>query len=151
MSVTRRDVVASHALSDAFTTRVQKYRSLFAAVWRRRCQAASLGCKTPFLHVGFNKDETHLSKVHVHLTRPLGAHGGKEVLCLETVRHIIELFAIASEEDCSSARPVANADDVSLDVCGTVCGRGEGLVVATITVRAVCDRRLVIACMTVNI
>ena len=87
----------------------------------------------------------------MHLTRPLGAHSGEEVLCLETVRHIIELLAVASEEDCSSARPVTNADDVSLDVCGTVCGRGERLVVATIAVGAVCDGGLVLACVTVNI
>jgi hypothetical protein len=134
MSITCRDVVASHALPDAFAARVQKDRSLFATVRGRRSQAASLRSKTPFLYVGLNENESHLSKINVDLARSLCADCREEVLSLESVCNVVKLLAITCEKDCSCARPVPNSDNVSLNVSWSVSGRCEGLVVTSVAV-----------------
>lgn len=151
MSITRRNIVTSHAFPDAFTARVQENRALFAPVWRWWSQAASLWGESPFLYVGFNENESHLSKVDMHLTRSLGADRGEEVLSLESVCNVVKFLAIASEENRSSARSVTNSNDVSLNICGPVSGRCEGLVVASITVGSVRDRGLVVACTLISL
>lgn len=139
------DVVAAHAFSYAIATRVQKYRSLFAAIrwWRRK--AASLWCETPFLDVGLDENEAHLTEIDMYLARSVCSNRGKEVLCFETVCDIIELLAVASEEERSSPWSVADANDISLYVSWTVCGGCEWLVVSSIAIRAVGDGRLVVA------
>jgi hypothetical protein len=134
MTKTRLDIVAAHAFSDAVATRVQKNRALFAAVRWWRSQAASLWCETPLLHVGLDKDESHLSKVDVHLTGSVCADRRKEVLSLQAVRDIVELLAIASEKESAGPWSISNANDVSLDKSRAVCGGVEGLIVSSVSV-----------------
>jgi hypothetical protein len=134
MSITCRDVVASHAFPDALASRVQKNRSLLTAIWRRGSQAASLRGKAPFLHIGLDEDESHLSKVDMNLARSLSADRGEEVLRFETVCDIVQFLAVTGEEDGTSARPVPDSYNITLDICGTVSGRCEGLVVASVAV-----------------
>lgn len=64
--------------------------------------------------------------------RPVGADGGEEVLGFEAVGDVVELLAVAGEEEGSGAGAVADADDVALDVGRAVGGRCEGLVVAAL-------------------
>ena len=84
------------------------------------------------------------------LARALSANRREEVLSLESMCNIVEFLAIASEEKGSSARPVSNSDNVSLNVSGSVCGRCEGLVVASVAVGSVGDRGLVVTCMSIS-
>lgn len=137
MSIACRDVVASHAFPDAISARVQENRSLFAAVRRWGSQAASLWGEAPFLYVCFDKDEAHLSKVDMYLARTLSANRRKEVLRLETMCNIIELLAVASEKNCPSSRPVADSDNVALDISWSVSGGCKRLVVASVAVGSV--------------
>jgi hypothetical protein len=137
MSITCRNIVASHAFPDTLAARVQENRSLFAAVWWRRSQTASLRGQAPLLYVGLNEDKSHLPKVDMDLAWTLGADRRKEVLCFETVCDIIKFLAVAGEEDRPSARPVSDTDNVALNICGSVSGRCEGLVVASVAVRSV--------------
>jgi len=96
----------------------------FAAIRRRRSQTARHRRKTPFLDIGLNEHEAHLAEVDVHFTGTGGADGGEEVWVLERVRYVFELAAIAGEEDGSSARAIAYADDVADDIGWSVgrCG-----------------------------
>ena len=137
MPITRRNIVASHPFPDSFASRIQKNRSLFAAVRWGRSQATCLWGKTPFLYVGFNEDESHLSEVDMYLTRSLSANRGKEVLSLESMRNIVEFLAVTGEEDCSCARSVTNSNNIALDVGRSVSRGCEGLVVAPIAVGSV--------------
>lgn len=60
---------------------------------------------------------------------------------------VVELFAVAREEDCAGAGTVADADDVALVVGGRICCAIEGLVVAAVAGRGVRDRVLMPACI----
>lgn len=137
MSIACRNIVASHAFSNAFATGVQENRALFAPVGRWRCQAASLRSKTPLLHVGFNENESHLSEIDMHLARSLSTDGREEVLSLEAMCNIVKFLAVAGEENGSGAGPVANSNDVSLDICWSISGGCERLVVASVAVGSV--------------
>lgn len=66
----------------------------------------------------------------MHGARAVCADSGEEVLGFETVGYVVELFAVASEEDGARAGAVANSYNVALDVGGAVGGRCEGLIVA---------------------
>lgn len=61
---------------------------------------------------------------------PAGADGGEEVLRFQAMGYVVELLAIAREEDGAGAWTIADADNVALNVFRAVGGRGEGLVVA---------------------
>lgn len=82
----------------------------------------------------------------MHGSRPVGTNGREEVLRSKAVGDIVELLAVASEEDGSAARPVAHANDVTLDIGRSVGSWGEGLVVSSVAGRLVRNRRLVEAC-----
>tara|TARA_R110002003_G_scaffold2062_8_gene23977 strand:- start:3159 stop:3449 length:291 start_codon:yes stop_codon:yes gene_type:complete len=93
-----------------------------------------LWCKTPLLDVGFDENKSHLAEIDVYLARSIGADCGKEVLCLEAVRDVIELLAVACEEERAGARAVTDANDVSLNVGWTVSCGYERLVVSSVAV-----------------
>lgn len=73
----------------------------------------------------------------MHVARAVGADGGEEVLRLEAVGDVVELFAVAGEEDGARAGAVADSYNVALDVGGAVGGRCEGLVVTAGTGRGI--------------
>ncbi len=66
-------------------------------------------------------------------TRSVGADGGEEILSFEAVDDIVEFFAIAGKEDGAGSGTVADADDVTLNVFGTIVCWCEGLVEAAVT------------------
>jgi hypothetical protein len=50
------------------------------------------------------------------------------------VHHVFEFLAIAREEDCSCTRAISDADDIALNIFGSVTCAGKGLIVAAETV-----------------
>lgn len=118
----------------------QENAALFGAIRRRRSETAGHRSQTPFLDVGLDKYEARLAQVDVHGGRAVGADSRKEVLRLEPVHNLVELLAVAGEENGAGPRPVANADDVALDEARAVGGLVEGLVVMAGAVGVVCDR-----------
>lgn len=121
----------THALSDAFSSPFQENTTLLTSVrWRRR-QRARHGRQSPFLHVCLDEDEPHLPKVHVHLARAISSDRREEVLGFQAVCDVLELLAVASEENRSRSRSVANTNDITLDVRRAVRVCGERLVEPT--------------------
>ena len=134
---------ASSSARNPSPTGLEQDAALFTAVWWRRCQTACCGCQPPFLDVGFDEDKATLPEIDVHGAGSVGADSRKEIRCFEAVRHIVELLAIASEEDRAGAWSVADSDNISLHVLGTVGDGVEWLVVAPMTAGLVGDRHLV--------
>lgn len=66
-------------------------------------------------------------------TRPVGAHGGKEILALQIVGKLIQALPIACEEDGACAWLIAYANDIALDVGRAVWCWGKGLVKPSVT------------------
>lgn len=116
----------------ALSSGLEEYTSLLAAVRGRRGQTARHGCQPPLLDIRLDEDEARLAEVDVDGARAVGADGGEEVRCLEAVGDVVELLAVAREEDGAGARAVADADDVALNVGRSVGGGSEGLVVAAL-------------------
>jgi hypothetical protein len=73
----------------------------------------------------------------MYLTGSVRANCREEVLGLEAMCNIVELFAITGKEERSSPWSVSDANDVSLNISGTVGGRCEGLVVSSVSIRHV--------------
>lgn len=146
MSKTGRDIVACHAFSYPFSTAIQQDGALLAAIWGWRSQTARHGCQTPLLHVGLNKNETHLTEIDVHLARPVSANSGEEILRFKTMCYVVQFFSIAREEDGACSGPISDADDITLYVCRTVCCGRERLIVSTGAMRCVRYRGLVESC-----
>src|SRR4051794_35007330 len=78
---------------------LEKNASGFRSVRRRRSQRACHRGKTPLLHICLDEHETGLTEIDVNNARPVRADGWEEVLGLEAVHDIIQLLAIACEED----------------------------------------------------
>jgi hypothetical protein len=112
--------------------RLEKYAPLLRAVRGRGRQGTRDGRETPLLDVGLDEHEAGLAEVDVHAAGPVGAHGGEEVLVLEAVADVLELLAVAGEEDGARAGPIADAYYVALDIGGPVRGWGKGLVVPAV-------------------
>lgn len=129
----------------AVGARFQQNTTLLRSVRRRRREASGSGSQTPFLDIGLDEDETGLTKVDVDHGRTVGANSGEEVLRLETVDHLLELLAVASKEDGTGSRAVANTDNIALHQLGAVGSRAKGLVVATGSGRLVPNRELVVS------
>ena len=119
--------------------RLQENTALLAAVWRWRCEAAGHRRKAPLFDVCFYKDKSTLPKVDVYRTRPVSADRWEEILGLKAMRHIIQFLAVAREEYCSCARPITDANNVTLYILGSVWGWGERLVIPSVTAGCVCD------------
>ena len=134
MSKTR--IVALTRLS-AFSPCFQKNTPLLAPIRRWRRKTACHGGQTPFLDIGLYEDEATLAEVDVDRTWTIGSDGGEEILRLETMDNVVELFAVACEEDGASSGSVADAHNVALDVFGPIEGRDKGLVIATVAARGV--------------
>jgi hypothetical protein len=83
------EIVTAHTLPYTLATTFQKDGALFAAIRRWRCEAARHWCKTPLLHIRFNENKSHLTKVDVHLARSVGANRREEVLRLQAVCDIV--------------------------------------------------------------
>ena len=76
----------------------------------------------------------------MHGSWPVGTNSREEVLRPEAVDYIVELLAVASEEDGSAARSVAHAYNVSLDIRRCVGRWIEGLVVSPVAGRLIRNR-----------
>ena len=73
----------------------------------------------------------------MHGTRSVGAHGWEEVLRLEAMYNIFELFSIPGEEDSPGSWSIAQSYNVALNILRTIVSRGEGLVVSAVSRRQV--------------
>lgn len=143
MCVSRGNV--THAFTHSFSPALEENAALLASVrWRRR-QRTSHWRQSPFLYIGFNENKAHLSKIHVHLARTIGADGRKEVLRLEAMRDILELFAVARKENGASSRAIPYSNDVALNIGWSIGCTSKGLVKSPGAMRSVCNRSLVIA------
>lgn len=111
-----------------FPTRLEQDAALLAAIRRRRRKAASHGCQTPLLDIGFDKDKAGLSEVYMHDARAVCADRGEEVGCLEAVSDVFQLLAVARKENSSSPWPVSNTYHVALNNAGSVRSRSKGLI-----------------------
>lgn len=107
-------VYALRDLSRTLATRLKENAALLAAVRWGRSQAARHGGQAPFLDIAFNKDEPHLTKVDMDRTRAVGPDGREEVLGAIVVGHILQLLAVAGEEDGPGPGSVANANHIAL-------------------------------------
>ena len=90
--------------------------ALLAAVRWRRGETACHGRKTPLLDIRFDKDEAHLAKVDLYVAGAVGADCREEVLRLEPVSNIVELLAVAGEEDSTASWPIAYSDYITSNV-----------------------------------
>lgn len=88
--------------------------TLLAAIWGRWSEAARHWCQPPFLDIRLDEDKAHLPKIDMHSAWPVCAYSWEEILCLQAVDKLFELFAIPSEEDGAGSWPVAYSDDVAL-------------------------------------
>lgn len=122
-----------------FAARIEEDATLFAAIRRRRREAASHRRKTPFFYVSFDEDEARLSKVNMDSAGSVGTNGGKEVVGFQPVGYILELFAVACEEDGSCSRSISNADNVALYIGWSVGGSIERLIISSMATRRVCN------------
>ncbi len=134
----------------AFSAGFQEDAALFAAVWRWGREAAHHGRQTPFLDVRFDEDEAHLPEVDVHRARTVGADGGEEVLRLQPVCDVVQLFTVAGEEDGPHAWPISDPYDIPLHVLRSVIGGGERLIEASVAVGRIGYGGLVPASKNVN-
>jgi hypothetical protein len=101
-------------LTNALSATLEENAALFTAVWWWGCKTASHRSKPPLLNIGFNKDKAHLAEIDLDVARAVGSDCREEVLRLETMCDIFQLFPVASEEDGSGTRSVAYSDNVSL-------------------------------------
>ena len=62
---------------------------------------------------------------------------GEEILGFQSMGDIIQLFAIASEENTARPGPIPNSDDIALDVFRAIIGSSEWLIVPPLTGRKV--------------
>lgn len=77
----------------------------------------------------------------------IGADGGEEVVAVEADVGVLELLAVAGEEDGAGAWAVADAENVAFGEGRAVRGGSEGVGVGLEAVgREVADRVLVPAC-----
>jgi hypothetical protein len=116
---------------------------LFAAIRRRRRKTTSHGGKTPFLDIGFDEDESRLSKINVYCAGAIGTDCWEEVLRFQAVGYIFELLAIAREENSTCAWAVSYTDNITLNVCRCVVRGSKWLVVSSMATGCVCNRILV--------
>lgn len=130
----RLTTTARSSVRRAFPAGFQEDAALFAAVWRWGCEAAHHGGQTPFLDVRFDEDEAHLPEIDVHRARTVGADGGEEVLRLQPVCDVVQLFPVTSEEDGPHARPISDPYDIPLHVLRSVTGGSERLIEASVAV-----------------
>jgi hypothetical protein len=84
-----------------------------------------------------------LAEIDVDDTWTVGSDCREEVLRLETMRDLLELFAIPGEEDRASSRSIPYAYHISLDVLRTIIGGIEWLIVSSLARGEVRNRRLV--------
>lgn len=106
---------------------------MLAAVWWWRGQTTRHRCQAPFLDVCLEEDEAALPEVDVYLTWSVCADCWEEVLSLETVSDVLELLAVAGEEDGAGSWAVAATNYIALDVGRPVWSWHEWLVVAAVS------------------
>jgi hypothetical protein len=125
-------------------TSFQQYATLLRSIRWRRSQASSHRSQTPFLDVCLDENEAGLTKVDVNSSRTICTDRREEVLRLEPVNNLLELFTIASEEDSTGSRTITYPNDITLHQWRTIGSRAEWLIVAAGTSRLISDRVLVI-------
>jgi hypothetical protein len=125
--------IASLATLGTFSSGFKQNAALFAAVWRWRGEASCHWGQAPLLHVCFDEDESHLSKVDMHRARPICSNRWKEVLGFEVVGNVVKLLPVSSKEDGSSPWPISYANHVTLcELRRIICG-GKRLVISPVT------------------
>ena len=129
----------------SLSSSLEKNTALLTSVRRRRRKASRHGCEAPLLHIRFDENKSHLSKVHVDCTGSIGAHCRKEILCFESMGDIVQLLTVASEEDCSASRSVSDTNDIALYILGAVEGWGERLIKTAVTRGYIGNGRLVVS------
>ena len=136
--MTRLGIIAlALSLSLSFPACLKQDTTLLTSIWGWWRKTPRHRRQTPFLNIRFDEDEAGLAKIDVHGARAVCADSGEEILGFETVGYVVELFAVAGEEDGTRAGAVADSYNVALDVGGAVGGRCEGLVVTAGTGRGV--------------
>lgn len=121
----------------AFAAGFKENAALLATVRRRRRETARHRGQTPFLHVGFDEYEAHLSEIDVYRTWSVSPDGGKEVLGLESMAGVIEFLSVSSKEDCPCPWSIANPNHITLYIDGPVSGGVKGLVVSAVSWRQI--------------
>lgn len=126
-------------LSRSFSSCLEQDATLLAAVWWRGCKTASHRRQTPFLHIRFDENKSHLSEVDVDVTGSICPHGWKEILTFQVVCNFVQLFTISREEDTSGSRSISYTNDISLHIWRPVGVGRERLVVPSMTGGKICD------------
>ena len=119
---------------------LEQYTALLASVRRRGGQASGHGCEAPFLYVCFDENKSHLSEVDVNCAWSIGAYCWEEILCFQSMGNVVQLFAVAREKYRPTPGSVADANNVALDVLGTIDGWNERLVKSAVSRRNIGDR-----------
>lgn len=139
-----RLVYALRDRSGTLTAGFEQDAALLTTVWWGRGEAARHGGETPFLHIGFNEHESHLTKIHVDRTRTVGTNGWEQVLGAVIVNHILKLLAVAREEDRSRSRSITDPDHVALEEWGSIWGGCEWLIISAVARRLISNGCLVV-------
>ena len=125
------------SLSLSFPACLKQDTTLLASIWWWWRKTPRHRRQTPFLDIRFDEDEAGLAKIDVYGARAICADSGEEVLGFETVCYVVQLFAVAGEEDGARAGAITDSYNVALGVGGAVRGWCEGLVVTAGTGRGV--------------
>lgn len=82
----------------------------------------------------------------MHSGRAGGADRGEEILRFQGMRDVVELLAVAGEEDGARTWSIADAYDIATDV-GRCVGRWyKGLIESAVASRGVGNRGFMVAC-----
>jgi hypothetical protein len=111
----------------------EKDAALLATIrwwWRK---TSGHWCQPPLFHVRFDKNKTHLTKINMHSTRSVGAHGWEEVLRLDAMHNIFKFLSIPGEENSPGPWSIAQSYNIALNILGTIICCGEGLIVSAVS------------------
>ena len=82
-------------------SRFKQNTSLLAAVRWWRSKTARHRGESPLLDIRLNENKPHLPEVYVDMTWSIGSHGREEILALQIVCDLVQLFAVSCEEDAA--------------------------------------------------
>ena len=80
----------------------------FRTVRRRWGKCSNTWCQAPLLDVGFDENESSLTKVYVDTAGSIGAHGREQVVVHKSGECVIHLPAVPGVEHCSGAGTVTD-------------------------------------------
>ena len=70
----------------------------------------------------------------MYSARSIRSNCREEILGLEIVRHLFQFLPISCEENTSGPRPIANTDNITLDIWRPIISRCKGLVISPVTI-----------------